>query len=461
MKRPRSVRMLVVGGIVLSVSAGIAAAGGVKTAATPPSNTSPPTINGSAQEGKTLTASSGSWSGTTPITFMYQWQRCSSSGASCVNISGANAQTYTIAIDDVTHTIVVNVTAHNSGGTASKPSAATAVVTGATPPSNTAIPAITGSTAVGWTLTATDGTWSGTAPITYTYRWRRCATSGASCSDVSGATAKTYQLVSGDAGHTMRVVVTATNPAGSGQATSNATNTIQVTAPGSTTAPAITGTPTQGQTLTVTQGEWIGAPPISYTFAWERCDSSGNNCVAIAGATHTTYVLTSADAGHDIRATVTAGNSSGKTEAHSNTVGPVASTTPPPPSGTTKLPNGETSIQASSVAETDRLTISSVKFTPSVIAGRGPVTVTFKVIENNKYDVAGALVYVLGLPYSWAKASPEAATAADGTVSLTITPTRAAPKRGALVLFVRARTPKGDLLAGSSTRRLVQVLMRP
>ena len=89
------------------------------------------------------------------------------------------------------------------------------------------------------------------------------------------------------------------------------------------------------------------------------------------------------------------------------------------------------------------------------------MTVTFKVIENNKYDVSGALVYVLGLPYSWAKASPEAATAADGTVTLTITPTAKAPKRGSLVLFVRARTPSGNLLAGSSTRRLVQVLMRP
>ena len=454
-------RLLFIAGASVAVAAGFAAAGGAKVAATPPSNTSAPTISGSVQQSKALTASSGSWTGTTPITFTYQWQRCNTSGASCSNISGATSETYTLVSDDVGHTTVVVVTAHNSAGSASKPSAATAVVTGATPPANTVAPVITGSAAVGWTLNASTGTWSGTTPITYAYQWRRCATNGASCSDISGATSQSYQLANGDAGHTLRVVVTATNAGGSGQSTSNFTSTIAIVAPGSTTAPSISGTATQGQTLTLTRGEWIGATPITYTYAWERCDSSGNNCVSIAGATSTTYTLTASDAGHDIRAAVTAGDSAGKTTARSNTVGPIASTTPPPPPGTTKLPNGETSITASSVPDTDRLTISSVRFTPAVITGRRPVTVTFKVIENNKYDVAGALVYVLALPYSWAKASPEAATAADGTVTITITPARAAPKRGALVLFVRARTPSGSVLAGSSNRRIVSVRLRP
>ena len=464
MKGRRSVRMLVIGGAVSGTAVAFAAVGGATTAAgTPPSNTSAPTISGIAAAGNTLAASSGSWSGTTPMTFTYVWQRCDSSGANCANISGATSQTYTLVIGDAGHKDRVTVTAHNSAGSAPASSATTAVVAGATPPANSTAPAITGTTAVGWTLTTSNGTWSGTNPITYTYQWRRCDTNGASCVDVSGAQAMTYDLVSADAGHKIRALVTATNSGGSGQSTSNATNTVAVTAPGNTTAPAVTGTPTVGQTLTTTAGAWIGQGPITYTYQWERCDSSGNNCVSIASATKTTYVLVSADSAHDVRATVLAKNSAGSTAAHSNTVGPVGggTTTPPPPPGTTKLPNGETSIQASSVPDTDRLTISSVKFTPSVITGRAPVTVTFKVIENNKYDVAGALVYVLGLPYSWAKASPEAATAADGTVSLTITPTRASPKRGALVLFVRARTPRGDILAGSSTRRLVQVSLRP
>jgi hypothetical protein len=90
-----------------------------------------------------------------------------------------------------------------------------------------------------------------------------------------------------------------------------------------------------------------------------------------------------------------------------------------------------------------------------------PVVATFKIIDSNtNYDVAGALVFALPIPYNWARGS-EQATGADGTVSVSITPTSALPRSGALVVFVRARTPQGSKLAGSSTRRLVQVRIKP
>jgi hypothetical protein len=100
------------------------------TVATPPSNTVVPTISGSAEDGQTLTASSGTWSGTTPMSYTYQWEDCDTNGTNCMNISGATTASYTIADSDVGSTIRVQVTASNAAGTAQALSAATAVVTG-------------------------------------------------------------------------------------------------------------------------------------------------------------------------------------------------------------------------------------------------------------------------------------------------------------------------------------------
>jgi Concanavalin A-like lectin/glucanases superfamily len=41
-----------------------------------PANTSPPTFSGTPTQGQTLTASPGTWSGTPPISYGYQWQHC-------------------------------------------------------------------------------------------------------------------------------------------------------------------------------------------------------------------------------------------------------------------------------------------------------------------------------------------------------------------------------------------------
>ena len=59
--------------------ASVAAASAV-AATGPPQNTTRPTITGIAVVGKVLTAHPGSWSGGQPITFKYQWTRCSATG---------------------------------------------------------------------------------------------------------------------------------------------------------------------------------------------------------------------------------------------------------------------------------------------------------------------------------------------------------------------------------------------
>jgi len=444
----------------VAAAAIFAAVGDATTAATAPTNTAPPTISGSTTEGSTLTTTSGSWSGTTPISFSYKWERCDTSGNGCVAIAGANSQTYRLANADVGHTVRSDVTAKNSGGSATANSSHTATIAAAPAPTNTALPTVTGSSTVGSTLTTSHGTWSGATPISYSYQWRRCDSSGTSCGSISGATATTYVVTNGDTGHTLRTIVTATNAGGQGQATSPATAVVSVSAPANTAAPAISGTTTQGQTLSVSNGTWTGGTPITYTFQWERCDGAGNNCAAVSGATHRSYGLGAADVGHKIRALVSARNSAGTNRMYSNIVGPVASNSTLPP-GAVKLPNGEISVPAASIPDTDRLVISSVTYSPKTIVGRASVTATFKVTDSNKYVISGALVYVLGLPRSWAAKTAETPTGQDGTVQIQITPTTSAPRKGALVLFVRARTPQGNLLAGSSTRRLVQVRILP
>jgi hypothetical protein len=89
-------------------------------------------------------------------------------------------------------------------------------------PANTVLPVISGSTAVGQTLTTTNGTWTGFPAPGFTYQWKR---GGA---NISGATASSYLLVSADSGAMITVTVTATNTAGSASATSTGVGPIAV-----------------------------------------------------------------------------------------------------------------------------------------------------------------------------------------------------------------------------------------
>ncbi|HZT15161.1 MAG TPA: hypothetical protein VFA19_04370 [Gaiellaceae bacterium] len=80
--------------------------------------------------------------------------------------------------------------------------------------------------------------------------------------------------------------------------------------------PTITGTPAQGQTLTAAPGGW-GDTPSSYAYQWQRCDASGGSCADVAGATGTSYAVTSADAGATLRVDVVATNRFGSVPATS------------------------------------------------------------------------------------------------------------------------------------------------
>jgi hypothetical protein len=298
----------------------------------PPTNSALPAITGSAIEGETLKASQGTWTGS-PTSYTYQWQRCSSAGTSCSSVSGATGTSYSLSAIDVEHTLRVVVTATNAGGSASATSAASAVISAPTPPpTNSALPGISGTTVEGETLSASKGTWTG-SPTSYTYQWQDCNSSGSSCAAISGATSSSHELSSSDVGHTLRVVVTATNAGGSTPATSTASAVIAAPpppAPTNSALPAITGTTVEGETLSTSKGTWTGSP-TSYTYQWQDCNTSGTSCVIISGASNSSHKLSSSDVGHTLRVVVTATNAGGSTPASSAASAVINASAPPPP----------------------------------------------------------------------------------------------------------------------------------
>jgi RHS repeat-associated protein len=93
-------------------------------------------------------------------------------------------------------------------------------------PVNTVPPTVSGELIVGQALSASSGSWSALPAASYSYQWQRCNSTGESCSNISGAISASYTLASGDEGHTLRVVVTATNSLGSAAGTSPATSLL-------------------------------------------------------------------------------------------------------------------------------------------------------------------------------------------------------------------------------------------
>ncbi|HZO96335.1 MAG TPA: hypothetical protein VFB42_03090 [Gaiellaceae bacterium] len=230
-RRARILGAVAVAGLVVAGVAGAV----VSRSQVAPANSSPPTVSGSADVGATVTANPGTWTGSAPITFQYQWMVCDGNGNACHNIAGATAQTYKIASGDAGNTLRVHVIASNADGSSTATSAATPKVGGAasnpSAPANSSPPTVSGDATVGSTLTANPGTWTGASPISFKYQWLVCDGTGNACHNIGGATSQTYKVASGDSGNTLRVSVTASNSSGSSSSVSAATAKVSVTAP--------------------------------------------------------------------------------------------------------------------------------------------------------------------------------------------------------------------------------------
>lgn len=254
---------------VMLAALAVAAVAQARTTAAPV-NTLPPTISGTPQVGQSLTASDGTWL-LLPTSFAYQWLRCNPGGNACASVANGTQKTYTLVGADAGRTIRVRVTATNADGSSSAQSNQTAVVAPATSkagPKNTSAPTISGTPKVGQELTANEGTWSGN-PIAYAYEWQRCDADVASCSNVVGATGRTYGVRQADLGYRLRVAVTARNAKGS--ATANSAITAVV-------APAVTVT-NRRPTIAIISIRFTGATVYA---RFRVCDDSNKNLTILA-----------------------------------------------------------------------------------------------------------------------------------------------------------------------------------
>jgi hypothetical protein len=326
-------------------------------------------------------------------------------------------------------------------------------------PGNTTEPRISGEPADGRLLTASPGTWSGTTPISFAYRWLRCGTDGgaadgSNCLVIGGQTTNRYRLQQADIGLRIRVRVIATNAEGSASAASNPTAIVQgLTRPRNVISPTIGGSAVLGDTLTGNPGSWSGTLPISYAYQWRTCNRTGGACSSIPGATGRAYTLRQGDVGSTLRFRVTAQNTRGTETATSVPTGIAAASAP------TGCPGGTGPVHVDQLAPPARLLVDRQAASPNPIPRSATnVVVRFHVSACGGRDVAGAIVYVTGVPYNQFAIPPELPTSPDGWVTLNMARGSnfpAAKNQTLLVMFVRARKGGEPLLGGISTRRLV------
>ncbi len=307
----------------------------------PPTNSAVPKVSGNPKQGQVLTTDNGSWSGS-PTSYAIQWQQCDTSGSNCTAIANATTSSYTLTPSDVAHTIRSVVTATNAGGSASATSAVTAVVTEIAP---TAAFTYSPASPVTGQAVHFDASASSCANGPCTYTWDDDGPDGPGGTDWALGTGQSLDFTFQQAA-TKFVRVTVTDSFGGSATIEHDVVVGQAPqAPANTALPTVSGTTQQSQMLTTSDGSWSNSP-TTYSYQWQDCDSSGNTCTNLVGATSSSYMLSSGDVGHEMRAVVKATNSTGSVAATSTATSVVAAA-PAPPSSLTLPGTQRTSVRAS------------------------------------------------------------------------------------------------------------------
>lgn len=280
-----------------------------------PQKLAAPVMTGTGLVGTTLSLDNGAWAALpASLTYTYQWY------ADGVLIPGETAASYVVQVGQLGKTITGKVTATNSEGSTQSNASNGVVVTTLTLPSNSVAPVISGSAVAGSTLSGTNGTWSGSPPITYEYKWQ------ADGVDIPGEIASSFVSSALQSGKAVRMGVRATNSVGTSAWVYSNTITV-TTVPQVVINPTIIGTPLPRQTLTCSPGTSNGYPAATPSYQWKA------NGVNIGGATSPTFVIPWSLVGVtavSITCAVTWTNSAGNVSRDANTlILPVPSLDPP------------------------------------------------------------------------------------------------------------------------------------
>ena len=393
------------------------------------------TITGTPTQGLTLIANTSGISdpdGPASLTFSYQWKRDSTA------ISSATQASYTLTQADVGAAISVTVSWTDDGGTAETlTSAATASVTNINDPPTGSV-TITGTPTQGLTLIANTSGISdpdGPASLTFSYQWKRDSTA------ISSATQASYTLTQADVGKAISVTVSWTDGGGAAETlTSTATASVTNANDPPTGAVTITGTPTQGQTLTAVTSTIVdpdGPASLTFTYQWKR-DST-----AINSATQASYTLTQADVGKAISVTVSWTDSGGAAETLTSTATASVTDANDPPTGAVTITGAATQGQ----------TLTAV--TSTIVDPDGPSSLTFTYQWKRGVTViSGGSTHVLTTDISSATGRTYTLTQADvgAVISVTVSWTDAGSTAETLTSAATANVLDiNDLPTGSVT----------
>lgn len=332
-------------------------------------------------------------------------------------------------------------------------------------PTKRSDPSVHGTPQEGQTLSGQNGQWLmdnglNCTDCTFTYTWQRCNADTSGCADVPGRTGFSYLLGADDVGKRIRIVewvfkrdcgagnsqtgqveckdITQNGP--SAQTVPIAPKPIVV--PQSSGAPLVQGTPMEDEVLRATGATWTGPGTITRAIYWQRCNTAGEGCATIVGATGAAYRIPTTDVGARIRVVETATNEGGTAQAVSTVTDVVDELKPTARRQT---------LSVTRVVLPHRLELNQVITRQS---GR-TVTLRVKVSDDRGFRVSGVQVRVT--PTSLLTGSSAAkVSAADGWATFTYSATGA----GTTYVFVEARRKGESPQSGISTSNLFKVRVR-